>query len=79
MTAWGLSPSGKIYTRVLYPLEFLESNAETLLTCGLFAATDPCQRSMTCVDVSQMRLLLVSLELAVINRSRVSPPRGGSN
>jgi hypothetical protein len=26
----------------LYPLEFLESNAETLLMCGLFAAADPC-------------------------------------
>ena len=57
--------------RVLYPLEFLESSAETLLICGLFAAADPCQRSVMCVAVSQMQLLLVSLELAMMNRSRV--------
>ena len=40
--AQGLPPSGGTYTRVLYPLEFLESSAETLLTCGLLAAADPC-------------------------------------
>ena len=71
MTAWALLPSGGMYTRVSYPLEFLESSTETLLTYGLLAAVDPSQRSMMCVDVSQMRLLLVSLELAVMNRSRV--------
>ena len=38
----GLPPSGGMYTRVSYPLEFLESHAETLLTCGLLAAADPC-------------------------------------
>ena len=54
--AQGLSPSGKMHTRMSYPLEFLESNAETLLMCGLFAAADPCQRSTMCVDVSQMQL-----------------------
>ena len=71
MTAQGLSPSGEMYTRVLYPLEFLESSTETLLMCGLFAAADLCLRSATCVAVSQIQLLLVSLELAVMNRSRV--------
>ena len=69
--ARGFPPSGGMYIMVSYPLEFLESNAETLLMCGLFATADPCQRSSMCVDVSQMWLLLVSLELAVMNRSRV--------
>jgi hypothetical protein len=69
--ARGLPPSGGMYTRVSYPLEFLESSAETLLMCGLPAAANPCRRSATCVNVSQMQLLLVSLELAMMNRSRV--------
>ena len=64
VTAQGLPPSGGTYIRVLYPLEFLESSAETLLMCWLFAVADPCWRSTTCVNVSQMWLLLVSLELA---------------
>jgi hypothetical protein len=66
--AWGLSPSGEMYTRVSYPLVFLKSSAETILICGLFAAADPYRRSMMCDAVSQIQLLLVSLELAVMNR-----------
>jgi hypothetical protein len=38
--------------RVLYPLEFHGSNAETLLMCRLFAAADPCCRSAMCVAVN---------------------------
>ena len=49
-----LSPSGEMYTRVLYPLKFLESNTETLLMCGLFATADPCRRSTMCVAISQI-------------------------
>ena len=72
MTTLGLlSSSGDINMRMLYPLVFHESNAETLLMCELFAAADPYPRRATCVAISQVQLLLVSLELAVVNRSRV--------
>ena len=67
MTALGLLlTSGDMYRRTSYPLLFCESNAETLLMYWLFAAADPCRRSATCVAVSQVRLLLVSLELAMV-------------
>jgi hypothetical protein len=54
-----------------YPRLFLWSSADTNVILSLDACADRGLLRATCVSSSQMRVLLVSLELAVVEQSRV--------
>jgi len=57
--------------RTSYPCLFLWSSADTNVILSLDACADRGLLRATCVSSSQTRVLLVSLELAVVERSRV--------
>jgi hypothetical protein len=57
--------------RTLYPHLFLWSSADTNVILSLVACADCGLLRATCVSSSQMRVLLVSLELAMVEQSRV--------
>ena len=68
MTALGFFPSveGGLYKRMSYPLLFWLSRADKNSICELFACGEPFLLKATWVSSSQMQVLLVSLELAVV-------------
>jgi len=55
-----------LYKRKSYPLVFWLSRADKNSMRGLFACAEPFLCKATCMSSSQMRVLLVSLELAVV-------------
>jgi hypothetical protein len=57
--------------RMLYPLLFLGSSAKTNVILSLVACADCGLLRAMCVSSSQMRVLLVSLERAMVEQSRV--------
>jgi hypothetical protein len=73
VTALALFPviAGGLNRRTSYPHLFLWSRVDTNVICLLFACVDLGLLRATCVSSSQMRVLLVSLELAVVEQSRV--------
>jgi len=70
VTALGFFPSvgGGLYKRTSYPLLFRLSRADKNSICELFACGKPFFLKAMWVSSSQMRVLLVSLELAVVER-----------
>jgi hypothetical protein len=65
-----MAASGLI-KRTSYPRLFLGSSADTNVILSLVACADHGLLRATCVSSSQTRVLLVSLELAVVEQSRV--------
>jgi hypothetical protein len=63
--------AGGLNKRTSYPRLFLWSSADTNVILSLDAWADRGLLRATCVFSSQMRVLLVSLELAVVEQSRV--------
>jgi hypothetical protein len=57
--------------RTSYPHLFLLSRADTNVICSLFACADLVLLRVMWVSSNQMRVLLVSLELAMVEQSRV--------
>ena len=68
MTALGFFPSiaGGLHRRTLYPLLFRLSRADKNSIRELFACGEPFLLKATWVSSSQIQVLLVSLELAVV-------------
>ena len=68
MTALGFFPSvgGGLYKRTSYPLLFRLSRANRNSIRELFVCAKPFFLKVTWVSSSQVRVLLVSLELAVV-------------
>jgi len=68
VTALGFFPSlgGGRYRRTSYPLLFWLSRADKNSICELFVCGEPFLLRATWVSSSQVRVLLVSLELAVV-------------
>jgi hypothetical protein len=60
--------AGGLNNRTSYPRLFLESRAETNVILSLVACADRGLLRATCVSSSQTRVLLVSLELAVVEK-----------
>jgi hypothetical protein len=73
VTALAFCPvaAGGLNKRTSYPRLFLGSNADTNVILSLVACADRGLLRVTCVSSSQMHVLLVSLELAVVEQSRV--------
>jgi hypothetical protein len=73
VTALAFCPvcAGGLNKRTSYPRLFLWSSADTNVILSLDAWADRGLLRATCVSSSQMRVLLVSLELAVVEQSRV--------
>jgi hypothetical protein len=73
VTALAFCPvaAGGLNKRTSYPLLFLRSSADMNVILSLVACADRGLLRVTCVSSSQMRVLLVSLELAVVEQSRV--------
>ena len=73
VTALAFCPvcAGGLNRRTSYPRLFLWSSADTNVILSLDAWADRGLLRATCVFSSQMRVLLVSLELAVVEQSRV--------
>jgi hypothetical protein len=73
VTALAFCPvcAGGLNRRTSYPRLFLWSSADTNVILSLDACADRGLLRVMCVSSSQMRALLVSLELAVVERSRV--------
>jgi hypothetical protein len=73
VTALAFCPvcAGGLNKRMLHPRLFLWLSADTNVILSLDACADRGLLRATCVSSSQMRVLLVSLELAVVERSRV--------
>jgi hypothetical protein len=73
VTALAFCPvdAGGLNKRTLYPHLFLGSSADTNVILSLFACADLGLLRATCVSSSQMCVLLVSLELAMVEQSRV--------
>jgi hypothetical protein len=69
--AFCLVCAGGLNRRTLYPHLFLWSRADTNVILSLDACADHGLLRATCVSSSQTRVLLVSLELAVVEQSRV--------
>jgi hypothetical protein len=63
--------AGGLNKRTLYPCLFLRSSANTNVILLLVACADCGLLRATYVSSSQTRVLLVSLELAVLEQSRV--------
>jgi hypothetical protein len=63
--------AGGLNKRMLYPRLFLGSSADTNVILSLVAYADRGLLRVTCVSSSQTRVLLVSLELAMVEQSRV--------
>jgi hypothetical protein len=57
--------------RTLYPLLFLLSNTDMNVMCLLFACAELVLLRAMCMSSSQICVLLVSLELAMVEQSRV--------
>jgi hypothetical protein len=72
VTALAFCPvaAGGLNKRMLYPRLFLGSRADTNVILSLVACADRGLLRVTCVSSSQTRVLLVSLELAVVEKSR---------
>jgi hypothetical protein len=64
-------PAGGLNKTTSYPHLFLGSSADTNVILSLVACADHSLLRVTCVSSSQTRVLLVSLELAVVEQSRV--------
>jgi hypothetical protein len=60
--------AGGLNRRTSYPRLFLESSAETNVILSLVACADRGLLRATCVSSNQTRVLLVSLELAVVEK-----------
>ena len=73
MTALAFCPvdAGRLNKRTLYPCLFLWLSADTNVIRLLDACADRGLLRAMCVSSSQTRVLLVSLELAVVEQSRV--------
>ena len=73
VTALALFPvaAGGLNRRTLYPRLFLWSRADMNVIHSLFACADLALLRATCVSSSQTHVLLVSLELAMVEQSRV--------
>jgi hypothetical protein len=73
VTALAFCPvcAGGLNKRTSYPCLFLWSSADTNVILSLVAYADYGLLRAMCVSSSQMRVLLVSLELAVVEQSRV--------
>jgi hypothetical protein len=73
VTALAFCPvcAGGLNKRTSYPRLFLWSSADTNVILSLDACADRGLLRVTCVSSSQTRVLLVSLELAVVEQSRV--------
>jgi hypothetical protein len=73
VTALALFPvaAGGLNRRTSYPHLFLWLSADTNVIHLLFAGADLALLRVTCVSSNQMCELLVSLELAMIEESRV--------
>jgi hypothetical protein len=73
VTALAFCPvcAGGLNRRTSYPRLFLWSSADTNVILSLDAWADRGLLRATCVSSNQMCVLLVSLELAVVERSRV--------
>ena len=73
VTALAFCPvcAGGLNRRTSYPRLFLWSSADTNVILSLDACADRGLLRVMCVSSSQMRALLVSLELAVVEQSRV--------
>jgi hypothetical protein len=73
VTALAFCPvcAGGLNKRTSYPRLFLWSSADTNVILSLDACADRGLLRATCVSSSQTRVLLVSLELAVVEQSRV--------
>jgi hypothetical protein len=73
VTALAFCPvaAGGLNKRTSYPHLFLGSNADTNVILSLVACADRGLLRATCVSSSQTRVLLVSLELAMVEQSRV--------
>src|SRR5580693_1034739 len=63
--------AGGLNNRTSYPRLFLGSRADTNVIRSLDACAERGLLRVTCVSSSQMRVLLVSLELAVVEKSKV--------
>jgi hypothetical protein len=63
--------AGGLNRRTLYPHLFLWSRADTKVIPSLFACANLVLLRVTWVSSNQMRVLLVSLELAMVEGSRV--------
>jgi hypothetical protein len=73
VTALAFCPvvAGGLNKRTLYPRLFLRSSADMNVILSLVACADHGLLRATCVSSNQTRVLLVSLELAVVEQSRV--------
>jgi hypothetical protein len=73
VTALAFCPvcAGGLNRRTSYPRLFLWSSADTNVILSLDAWADRGLLKATCVSSNQIRVLLVSLELAVVEQSRV--------
>jgi hypothetical protein len=73
VTALAFCPvcAGGLNKRTSYPRLFLWSSADTNVILSLDAWADRGLLKATCVISNQIRVLLVSLELAVVEQSRV--------
>jgi hypothetical protein len=73
VTALAFCPvaAGGLNKRTSYPRLFLGSSAETNVILSLVVCADCGLLRATCVSSSQTHVLLVSLELAMIEQSRV--------
>jgi hypothetical protein len=73
VTALAFCPvaAGGLNKRMSYPYLFLRSSAETDVILSLVACADRGLLRVTCVSSNQTHVLLVSLELAVVEQSRV--------
>jgi hypothetical protein len=73
VTALAFCPvcAGGLNKRTSYPRLFLWSSADTNVILSLDAWADRGLLRATCVSSNQIRVLLVSLELAVVKQSRV--------
>jgi hypothetical protein len=63
--------AGGLNRRTLYPHLFLWSRADTKVILSLLACADLVLLRVMWVSSNQMHVFLVSLELAVVERSRV--------
>jgi hypothetical protein len=63
--------AGGLNKRTSYPRLFLESSAETNVILSLVGCADRGLLRAMCVSSNQTRVLLVSLELAVVEKSKV--------
>jgi hypothetical protein len=73
VTALAFCPvaAGGLNKRTLYPCLFLGSSADTNVILSSVVCADHGLLRATCVSSSQTRVLLVSLELAMVEQSRV--------